>query len=137
MKVTLPLYIDEISTDKIRATVSNSSTVAYNLKMMLFIHNPFFAHSYKAPMDGFLGEEINGICIVPVGKFICMVIKNDGGREMIFLDLIDKVDLVEGIAEKLSHAGLQKRFMQAYTEIVNHPEKHKSFELVVGQADVD
>lgn len=134
MSLTLPLYVDEISPDKIRATATSSKSVANNLKMMAFTCNRlFFAHANKRTLEDLLGEEINGIRIAPVGKFICMVAKNDGNNQMIFLDLIDKEVLVKGVAEKLSHVGLQKRFMQVYTEVVNQPEKYKFFNLVVGQ----
>ena len=71
---------------------------------------------------------------IPTGKFICMVVRKDDSRSMIFLDLIDKADLVVRMSEKLNPVGLRERFIQVYAEIVNHPEKHKWFELVVGSA---
>jgi len=122
-----PLYVDEISPDKIKATVSNSSTVSYNLKTM--------ALDMPIPHRGNLYNTINGIYIMPVGKFICMLVKDNGNNSMIFLDLTDKEALAEKMAEKLNHVDLQERFMRVYNEIVSHPEKHKRFKLVVGNAE--
>jgi hypothetical protein len=140
-----PLYVDEISPDKIKATVSNTGTVSYNLRMMLLdmpfpARNPFHDPSYQNSVADRIGKEIKGICIWPIGRFLCMLVRNESQisalfldfRSMIFLDLIDKEDLAEKMAEKLSHVDLRERFMQVYTEIVSHPEKHKRFKLVVG-----
>ena len=140
MIAPFPIYVDEISPDNIKATVSNSSTISYNLRMMLLdmpfpVRNPFHDPSYRDTMADRLGEEINGICIMPIGKFICMLVRNDGNRGMIILDLIDKADLAEKMAEKLNHVDLRERFMQVYAEIKSHPEKHKRFKLVVGNAE--
>ena len=135
MAAPFPLYVDEISPDNIKATVSKSSTVAYNLKIMLLARKPF--HDPTATIREFLKkEEINGICIVPVGKFVCMIVDNNGQRGMIFLDLLDKRTLAVKMAEKLGHVDLQEKFMEVYTEIINNPSRHNWFKLVVGKAEI-
>src|SRR5258707_4933977 len=111
-----PLYVDEISPDKIKATVSNSSTVFYNLKIMSL--------DMPIPYRGNLFNGINGIFMMPIGKFICMLVRDNGTSDMILLDLIGKEELAEKMAEKLNHLDLRERFMQVYAEVINHPEKH-------------
>jgi hypothetical protein len=134
MPEPFPLYVDEIGPDKIKASVSRSSTVNYNLKIILLARKPF--HDPGKTIMEFLKEEINGICITPVGKFVCMVVNTDGQYGMIFLDLIDKMDLAKKMAEKLGHVDLREKFMEAYTEIINNPSRHNWFKLVVGQAEL-
>ena len=134
MPEAFPLYVDEIGPDKIKASVSRSSTVNYNLKIILLARKPF--HDPGKTIMEFLKEEINGICITPVGKFVCMVVNTDGQYGMIFLDLIDKMDLAKKMAEKLGHVDLREKFMEAYTEIINNPARHNWFKLVVGQAEL-
>ena len=119
-----PLYVDEISPDNIKATVSNPDTVFYNLKMMSL--------DMPSPI-GF--DLINGIFIAPTGKFICMLVRKDGTTGMIILDLINKEELAAKMAEKLDQVDLQDRFMQVYAEIISHPEKHKRYKLVVGNVE--
>ena len=123
MIAPFPLYVDEISPDKIKATVSNGDTLAYNVRTM----------SLDMPVPtGLFAVATNGMFIMPVSRFICMLVRNNGSNGMIFLDLIDKEELAKKMSEKLDHVDLQDRFMQVYTEIINHPEKHKRFRLVVG-----
>lgn len=122
------LYVDEISPDKVKATVSNSSTVSYNLRIMS-LDMPF-------PTGRNLFNNINGIFIMPVGKFICMLVRDNGNNGMIILDLIGKDELAEKMAEKLNHVDLRDKFMNVYTEIISHPENHKRFKLVVGKAEM-
>ena len=124
MILPFPLYVDEISNDKIKATVSDSSTVSYNLRTMSL--------DMPIPHRRNLFNGINGIFIVPIGKFICMLVRNNVKSDMIILDLIGKEELAKKMAEKLSHADLHDKFMNVYTEIVSHPENHKRFRLVVG-----
>jgi hypothetical protein len=124
MIAPFPLYVDEISPDKTKATVSNGNTIFYNLRTMsLDMPSPF----------GF--SNVNGIFIVPIGKFICMLVRDNGSNGMIILDLIGKDELVKKMAEKLSHVDLRDRFMNAYSEIVSHPENHKKFRWVVGNVE--
>lgn len=119
-----PLYVDEISNDKIKATVSNSSTAIYNLRTMSL--------DMPIPHRPNLFNGIEGIFILPVGKFICMLVRSNGSIDMIILDLIGKEELAEKMAEKLSHADLRDKFMNVYMEVISHPENHKKFKLVVG-----
>jgi hypothetical protein len=122
MIAPFPLYVDEISSDNIKASVSNGSKVFYNLKMM----------SLDMPISFMPSKET---IILPVGRFICMLVWNNGNRGMVFLDLNNNGELAEKMAEKLTLVELQDRFMQVYTEIVNHPESHRKFRLVVGKAE--
>jgi len=125
-----PLYVDEITPDKIKATVSNTDSVLHNIRTM----------SLDTPVHTglFVEGRINGISILPIGKFICMLIRNNGSTGMIILDLIGKEELAGKMSEKLSHIDLRSRFLQVYEEVVSHPEKHRRFRLVVGRAgDVD
>ena len=119
-----PLYIDEISPDKIKATVSNSSTVAENLLTM--------ALDMPSPHRSNLFNRTNGIFILPTGKFICMLIRDQGNVSMIILDLVGKGELAERMAEKLGHVDLQDKFMDVYEEIISHPERYNRFRLVLG-----
>jgi hypothetical protein len=129
MIAPFPLYVDEITENKIKATVSNSSTVLYNLKMM----------SLDMPVSHRpnLFNGVNGIFIMPIGRFICMLVRDNVKSNMVILDLIGKEGLAEKMAEKLSHADLQDKFMNVYGEIVDHPENHRKFKLVVGNPGED
>jgi hypothetical protein len=122
MIAPFPLYVDEISPDKLKATVSNGSKVFHNLKMM----------ALDMPVSFMPSKET---VIMPVGKFICMLVWNNGNRGMVFLDLKNNGKLAEKMAEKLNHIELQDSFMQVYTEIISHPENHKKFRLVLGNAE--
>ena len=122
MIAPFPLYVDEISPDEIKATVSNGSKVFHNLKMM----------ALDMPVSFMPSKEI---VILPVGRFICMLVWNNGKRGMIMLDLINNGEIAEKMAEKLNQVALQERFMQVYTEIISHPENHKKFRLVVGKVE--
>ena len=124
MIAPFPLYVDEISENKIKATVSNSSTVFYNLKMM----------SLDMPVSHQpnLFNGVNGIFIMPIGKFICMLVRDNVKSNMVILDLIGREGLAAKMAEKLRHADLQSKFMNVYAEVAGHPENHKKFKLVVG-----
>jgi hypothetical protein len=122
MIAPFPLYVDEISPDKIKATVSNGSKVFYNLKMM----------ALDMPVSFMPSKEI---VLLPVGRFICMLVWNNGNRGMVFLNLINNGEIAEKMAEKLNQVALRDRFMQVYTEIISHPESHKKFRLVVGKIE--
>jgi len=122
-----PLYVDEISPDNIKATVSNSSTVIYNLRTMSL--------DMPSPHKDNLFARANGIFILPIGKFICMLIRGNVNTSMIILDLIGKVELARKMAEKLDHVYLREKFMDVFEEVVSHPEKHQRFKLVVGSQE--
>jgi hypothetical protein len=122
MIAPFPLYVDEISSDQIKATVSNSGKVFHNLKMM----------SLDMPVSFMPSKET---VILPVGRFICMLVWNNGNRGMVFLDLKNNRELAERMAEKLNRVELQDRFMQVYTAIECHPENHNKFRLVAGKVE--
>ena len=82
-----------------------------------------------------LFNTTNGIFIMPIGRFICLLVRENSNNSMIFLDLTGKEELAVKMAEKLNHVDLRDRFMNVYTEIISHPENHKRFKLVVGNAD--
>jgi hypothetical protein len=126
MIVPFPIYVDEISSDKVKATVSNGITIFYNLKTMA-LDMP--AHHLKH-----LYTLKKGIFIVPIGRFICMLLRNGGNGGMIILDLLDKEELATQIAQKLNDEVFEAQFMfmKVFAEIKKHPEKHHRFKLVVG-----
>jgi hypothetical protein len=136
MAAPIHLYVDEISPEKIKATVSKGRTIAYNLKVLEMAGFLFYAHSDRGGMIQNLRQEQPGITIIPIGRFICLLVKQEKGKGMIFLDLVDKQDLAEKMAQKLNQADLQEEFMQAYAEIISHPERHNRYELIVGKAEV-
>lgn len=119
-----PLYVDEISPDKIKATVFNGNNIFQNLKMMSL--------DMPSPSGDYLFGISDGIFIMPVGRFICMLIRDHFKSSMIILDLVGKDELAERMAEKLDHVDLQEKFMDTYAQIMRHPENHKRFRLVVG-----
>ena len=127
MIAPFPLYVDEISPDKIKATVLNRITVSYNLRTMSL--------DMPIPHRHNLFNTTNGIFIMPIGKFICMLLRENANSSMIILDLIGKEELAEKMAEKLNHVDLRDKFMNVYAEIISHPENHKRFKLVVGNPE--
>jgi len=88
-----------------------------------------------APHRDNLFSTTNGIFIMPIGRFICMLIRDNFNISMIILDLTGKEELAVRMAEKLGHVDLQDKFMSVYEEIVSHPERHNRFKLVVGKAE--
>ena len=90
MIAPFPLYVDEISPDKIKATVSTASTAIYNIRTMSL--------DMPSPHRDSLFNGVNGIVILPVGKFICMLVRDYSNISMIILDLIGKEELAEKMA---------------------------------------
>ena len=142
MQEPYPLYVDEISPDEIKATVSNVNSYLANLQVLEFFirPEPFLLPGPEALLasigryKSYVGEKINGIRIMPLGRFICMLTGTAGNRGMVLLDLIGKEELAERIAGKLGHVDLQERFMEVYQDILNHSENHEKCEWVVGKA---
>lgn len=83
-----------------------------------------------------LGEAINGIYLIPAGRYVCMIVKStDPGRAadgMVLLDLLDRPDLAYEMGEKFTGTELQKKFSDCYAYILDHPEIHAHFTLVHG-----
>ena len=135
MQEPYPLYVDEISPDEIKATVSNADSYFANLRVLEFLiprPEPFLG--LVCLYRSYVGEKICGIHILPVGRFICMLTGSKGNRGMVFLNLIGKEELAEKIAEKLGHVDLRDRFMEVYEDILNHPENHRKCKWIVGKA---
>jgi hypothetical protein len=142
MQEPYPLYVDEISPDEIKATVSNANSYFANLQVLQslvpqaqrIVERP---ETILASIDvyrSYIGRQISGIRILPFGRFICMLTGSAGNRGMVFLDLIGKEELAEKIAEKLGHVDLQERFIEVYEDILDHPENHGKCEWVTGKA---
>ena len=72
---------------------------------------------------------------MPIGKFICMLVRENGNNGMILLDLMGKDELVAKMAEKLGQVDLQDKFISAYADIIGHPENHRKFKWVMGNAE--
>ena len=122
MIAPFPLYVDEISPDGIKATVSKPMVVAFNVRTMS-LDMPETAHA------GLFGAA-NGLFIFPIGRFICMLLRKNGvGSGMILLDLVGKEELAERMAERVE---VREKFMRAYAEVMEHPERHGRFRWVVG-----
>src|SRR6202012_5378028 len=75
---TIVLLVDEISPDKIKATVSRPTSIAVNMRTV-------YAYSLVPSLsrrhihlqgESPLGEPINGLSIFPAGKYICMVVRS-------------------------------------------------------------
>jgi hypothetical protein len=142
MQEPYPLYVDEISPDEIKATVSDVKSYLANLRVLELLiprPEPFLLPGPEALMasigryKSYVGEKISGIRILPLGRFICMLTGSAGNRGMVFLDLIGKEELAERIADKLGHVDLEERFMEVYEDILDHPENHEKCEWVVGR----
>ncbi len=131
MKEPYSLYVDELSPDEIKATVSNVDSYWHNLQGLRLVV-PVPANDKSLIYRSYVGERISGIHIMPMGRFICMLVGGTGKRGMILLDLVYKEELAEEIAEKLGHVDLHDRFMQVYDDIIRHPENHEKYKLVVG-----
>ena len=119
-----PLYVDEITPDKIKATTSGAYSLMYNMRVLTR-----FAGAR-------LGEPINGIYLLPAGKYVCMIVKStDAGRAadgMVLLDLLDRPDLAYEMGEKFTGTELPKKFSACYVYILDHPETHDDYTLVHG-----
>jgi hypothetical protein len=119
-----PLYVDEITPDKIKATTSRAYSLMFNMRVLTRIAGKQ------------LDYPINGIYLLPTGKYVCMIVKStNAGRAadgMVFLDLLDRPDLAYEMGEKFTGTDLQKKFSDCYAIILDHPETHEHFTLVEG-----
>jgi len=128
------LYVDEISPDAVRATVSNGNSVFENL------HHIQVASGLT--MREATGVVHGGVAVLAAGRYICMVSRAKGERGsalggnigMVLLDLIGKEEIGYAIARKFDHAGLEARFMEVLYEVSSQKAAHDKFRLVVGQS---
>jgi predicted butyrate kinase (DUF1464 family) len=134
MITPFPLYVDEISADQVKATVSDAGTVFHNIRTLL-LDMPFPAPgpTHRHTLADRFGKKVNGVVIMPAGRFVCMLAGTTGKRGMIILDLVDKEELAYQMAIRLDHVDLQDRFMLVYEDVVQHPEKHHRFQWVIGK----
>jgi hypothetical protein len=119
-----PLYVDEVTPDKIKATTSGAHSLTFNMRVL-------------TRFGGIrLGEPINGIYLIPTGKYVCMIVKSTvAGRAadgMVLLDLLDRPDLAYEMGAKFTGTDLQKKFSDCYAFILDHPETYEHFTLVEG-----
>ena len=116
-----PLFVDEIISDKIKATTTGAQSLAFNVRILAKYGDVQF------------GELINGIYLFPAGKFICMLVKSTHARRaadgMVLLDLLDRPDLAYEMADKFAGTDLQGKFSVSYTHILHHTETHGRFVL--------
>ena len=118
------LYVDETTPDKIKATTSGANSLMFNMRLLT---------SFAGAQ---LGKPINGIYLIPTGRYVCMIVKSTDARRvadgMVFLDLLDRPDLAYEMGEKFTGTELQKKFSDCYAFILDHPETHEHFTLVEG-----
>ena len=138
MSEALPLYVDEISPDQVKAVVSDVNTVYANLATIRLVMG-----SLKTRED--IGEQISGVLVMPVGRYVCLLSRSAGDGKsrgilgsrgtlgMVLLDLVDRVDIAYKIAEQFDNKELEDRFIDVMTDIVWHPERHETFRIVVGR----
>ncbi len=122
------LYVDELSPDKIKATVTNSASIFYNINRINFTRPVVY-------IPGLLADKTNGISIMAAGKFLCMIIspkENNSPDGMIILNLVGEEEMAWKMSGKFGNETLQKKFMEVYEGIINHPESHGKFRLVIG-----
>lgn len=119
-----PLYVDEISPDKIKATTSGAYSLMFNMRVLTSV------------AGAQLGKPINGIYLIPTGRYVCMIVKSTNPARaadgMVLLDLLDRPDLAYEMGEKFTGTELQKKFSDCYLFILDHPETHEHFTLKTG-----
>ncbi len=127
------LYVDEISPDEVRATVSDKYSVFENLASI--------SRSYPGPWRERYGNVESGVAVLAAGRYICMVSRSKreegallGKVGMVLLDLTGKEEMGYAIAGKFNHPGLEERFMEVLYEVSHQKEKHDYFRLVVGKS---
>ena len=117
-----PLYVDEISPDKIKATTIGAQSLDLNVRILT---------KYGRAS---LGDVVNGIYLFPAGKYICMLVKSTHVRRvadgMVLLDLIERPDLAYEMAEKFAGTPLQEKFSDSFAFILDHPETHDRYTLL-------
>jgi hypothetical protein len=129
MREPLSLYVDELSPDQIKATVSDAHSILRNIDTIKLV-SPQAATALENP--------IGGVSIVPAGRYLCMVIWSVDSptvaEGMIILNLRDQPELIDKMAEKLPHEALRRKFRRIGQEILDLPEIRPKFKLVEGKA---
>lgn len=127
------LYVDKISPDEVRATVSDTNSVFANL----FSIERTMAGSVRDAMRIVQG----GVAVLPAGRYICMVSRSKdkdqsmlGNVGMVLLDLTGKEEMGYAIAGRFDHGGLKDRFMEVLYEVSSRKENHDAFRLVIGKS---
>jgi hypothetical protein len=127
---TCSLYVNELSPDKVKAVVSDTTCIRVNILLLRY-------HLFNKDIFASLGKAIDGVLILPVGKYICMITgygaKPRSANGIILLDLIGREEIGHKISEKFDNKALEERFMDVLCEVVGHPEDHSKFTLVVGK----
>lgn len=128
----LTLLVDEISPDRVRATVSHPGSIYANI--LAFIKLGLI----PAPLNP---NTINGIYILPTGKYVCLIVKaSDASRladGMIFLDLTDRTDVIDEIGQKFGNPALEKKFLETVDFILANPDTHTRFLLTINKGGLE
>ena len=125
----LVLYADQLSPDGIKAIVLDTNSFFHNISQLNFTLEDSSVIS--------LAESINGTSIIPAGRYLCMIIRSPDNSKaspgMIILDIKDKEEIAKKMANKFENKLLKEKFMKVYYEILNHPENHELFTLILGK----
>lgn len=127
------LYVDAISPDEVRATVSDKNSVFANLASIQRASPTLWRDT--------LGVVQGGVAVLAAGRYICMVSRSKkeegtllGNVGMVLLDLTGKEEMGYAIAGKFGHAGLEERFMEVLYEVSSRKESHDQFRLQIGKS---
>jgi len=133
MKEPEILYVDEISPDEVRATVSDANSVYLNLHRIHVLSGMTLQQA--------AGAVHGGVAVLPAGRYICLVSRARGAGDsvlgnvgMVLLDLTGREEMGYAIAAKFGLPALEERFMEVLYEISSRKESHDNFRLVVGQS---
>ena len=125
------LYVDQLSPDRVKGVVSDTNSVFWNLIVIKKALGLFASDVLD------LGE-INGISIVAVGRYICMIIRasstTKAGAGMILLNLVGRDEVAHKMARQFGNDALEERFMQVYDEVMRNPDRHQQVTLMVAKA---
>ena len=128
------LYVDEISPDEVRATVSDKNSVFENLASIRAVSGNAVMNAVQAVHGG--------VAVVPAGKYICMISRAKGEEDlsvlgnigMLLLDLTGREEMGYAFAARFGNAALERRFMEVLYEISSRNEAHGQFRLVLGKS---
>jgi hypothetical protein len=127
------LYVDEISPDGVRATVSDKNSVFANLQCIRMASG--------ISLRDAAGAVHGGVAVLSVGKYICMISRAEkeerplsGAIGMVLLDLRGREEMGYAIAGRFGNVALEQRFMEVLYETSSRNEAHDLFRLVVGKS---